>query len=155
MLVEANPRLISTIEKDFSGTDSRIVNAAVSDHDGQATLFIGVNDDVSSIRKEQAASWGDVQGSVSVPLRRLGSILRENTIPADFDVLSLDIEGEDFNVFNDLIGNTTYRPAYVIIEHLQSLRNQSIANRSRASTSFRSLMRSRLLTRLSIRQSRT
>ncbi len=40
----------------------------------------------------------------------------ENSVPHDFDVLSLDIEGMDLLVLNDLIDSSNYRPSKVIIE---------------------------------------
>jgi hypothetical protein len=60
---------------------------------------------------------------VAVAVRRLSEILEEHAIPLDFDVLSLDIEGEDVAVFNDLI-ESGYRPRWVIIEMSEKQVNQ-------------------------------
>ncbi len=49
-------------------------------------------------------------------VRRLHQLLEARGIPRDFDLLSLDIEGEDVRVLNDLIGGSAYRPRWVIIE---------------------------------------
>jgi FkbM family methyltransferase len=116
LLIEANPALIPVIEKNFSGFDVKVVHCAVSDSEGKGVLHIGVNDGVSSLTEATAKLWGDTRGKVEVPIRRLGSILKENNIPHDFDLLSLDIEGEDIRVMNDLIGTTSYQPCWVIIE---------------------------------------
>ena len=116
LLVEANPALIGGIHKDFGGLDYSIINAAISDYDGQASFYIGVNDDVSSLSETQAAGWGAVQGNVTVAVKRLAPQLQLHGIPQDFDLLSLDIEGEDMKVLNDLIGEGVYRPRWVIIE---------------------------------------
>jgi hypothetical protein len=63
-----------------------------------------------------AESWGDTQGEITVTKRRLHKILDQHGIPQNFAVLSLDIEGVDFEVLNDLINNSNYRPDWIIIE---------------------------------------
>jgi len=40
----------------------------------------------------------------------------QNDVPFDLDVLSIDIEGEDVRVLNDLILNSQFRPQWIIIE---------------------------------------
>ena len=116
LLVEANPALLPSIEQDFAGCDMRLVSCAVSDYTGKATFTLGSNDDVSSLDASLARGWGDTRGEVAVVVRRLADVLKENTIPHAFDLLSLDIEGEDIKVLNDLIGHSAYRPEWVIIE---------------------------------------
>jgi len=116
LLVEANPSLIPAIEAEFAGLDIRLVQCAVSDHEGAELLHIGVNDDVSSLTEVYASAWGQTRGTVPVSVRRLGNLLAEHQIPTDFDLLSLDIEGEDVKVMNDLVTTTNYRPIWVIIE---------------------------------------
>jgi FkbM family methyltransferase len=115
LLIEANPALIDDLQRDFADLDVRIVNCAVSDYSGDGVLHIGVNDDVSSLQENIALGWGPIRGGVAVPVRRLSEILQEHMIPLDFDLLSLDIEGEDVAVFNELVGSG-YRPRWVIIE---------------------------------------
>ena len=51
------------------------------------------------------------RGTVEVEVRRLHDILDEHDIPLVFDLLSLDIEGEDFKVLNDLIANSPIGPS--------------------------------------------
>lgn len=51
---------------------------------------------------------------------RLDSILREFAVPADFGVLSIDIDGNDFHVWQSLVD---YRPALVVIEFNPSIPN--------------------------------
>ena len=116
LLIEANLALLPAIERDFAGLDLTLVSCAVSDYTGRATFTIGVNDDVSSLNSELAANWGELKGDAEVDVRRLGEILIEHAIPHEFDVLSLDIEGEDVRVLNDLIDNTSYRPSWIVIE---------------------------------------
>lgn len=116
LLVEANPALLGSIEADFAGLDMRLVSCAVSNYEGRATFTLGANDDVSSLDPAAAAGWGDTTGSVEVDVRRLPSLLSEQAIPFDFDLLSLDVEGEDIRVLNDLVDTSAYRPRWVIIE---------------------------------------
>jgi FkbM family methyltransferase len=126
LLIEANPRLIQQIVKDFEGLDFEIVQTAVSDYTGNATFHLGINDDVSSLTKNAASNWGPVQGTVEVPVSHLADILDRYNIAKKFNVLSIDIEGEDVRVLNDLIANSIYRPQFIIIEtsmdyHFKSL----------------------------------
>ena len=116
VLVEANPRLIPIIQAEFMGLDASLVECAVSDYEGTAQFHIGVNDDVSSLSRESAGAWGDVQGAVEVQVRRLEPILVEQNVPFDFGLLSIDLEGDDVKVLNDLIGGGRYLPQWVIIE---------------------------------------
>lgn len=115
-LVEANPKLHEQIRREFEGTDYRLVEYAIGIHEGVMPFYIGATDDVSSLIRENAEGWGDGRGEVNVRVRRLGPLLKELDIPTNFDLLSLDIEGLDIVVLNDLISTSQYRPRYVIIE---------------------------------------
>lgn len=116
LLIEANPALREQINADFKGLDYTLVSVAVSDVAGEGALSLGVNSDISSLSPEYSAAWGPISGSIAVPVRRLPEILAEYGIPNVFDVLSLDIEGYDARVLNDLILNSAFRPKWVIIE---------------------------------------
>ena len=116
ILVEANPELYDEISSDFQGTDFTLVRCAVGPTEGVLPFYIGSNDDVSSLLKDAAFSWGELRGQVDVEVNRLHNVLRGLNIPRDFDVLSVDIEGVDVPVLNDLIENSQYRPTYIIIE---------------------------------------
>lgn len=116
LLIEANPQLITGIEEDFAGLSFDLVNFAVSDYEGVATLSLGVNDDISSLTEANTQAWGELRGSVEVEVRTLESLLKAQNAPHDFDLLSLDIEGEDIKVLNSLLANSLYRPRWIIIE---------------------------------------
>ncbi len=49
-------------------------------------------------------------------METLPTILDREDIPLRFDLLSIDIEGEDIKVLNQLIGSSPYRPNWIIFE---------------------------------------
>lgn len=116
LLIEANPTLEEQIRTDFSGLDFSLVMVAVSDEPGKGKLSLGINSDISSLSPEFTSAWGPVIGNISVPVRRLPDILNEYNVPHNFDLLSLDIEGHDSRVLNDLFNNSSFRPRWIIIE---------------------------------------
>lgn len=128
LLIEANPRLAATIRKEFAGLDIELVNCAVSNFTGTAKLYLGSNDGVSSLQRQAAAGWGPLKGEVEVPVRRLADILAEHSVPPDFDVLSLDIEGEDIKVMNDLLESSPFRPRWIIIEASYDFKTKSLSD---------------------------
>jgi FkbM family methyltransferase len=115
LLVEANPNLIPTIRSEFDGLNVEVVHCAISNYDGEGKLYLGTNEDVSSLIASASAGWGPIVGEVAVPVRRLGALLEERKIPRSFGLLSIDIEGEDVKVLNDVI-QSGYRPQWIIIE---------------------------------------
>jgi FkbM family methyltransferase len=116
LLVEANPALVEEIMRDFAGLDCVVEACAVSDYEGEASFTLGLGSEVSSLDEARAAKWGPTTGQLTVPVRRLGALLDRHAIPHGFDLLSLDIEGHDVRVLNDLIDTTPYRPAWIILE---------------------------------------
>jgi FkbM family methyltransferase len=128
VLVEANPFLVDSIRAEFDGLDYALVNCAVGDTPGTLPFHIGVNDDVSSLLAEHASAWGDIQRTVDVEVRRLADVLRDHEVPTSFGVLSLDIEGLDVRVLNDLIVNSDYRPTVVIIEASYDFTTKTLAD---------------------------
>lgn len=115
LLIEANPNRIPIIEAEFHGLDMQIVSCAVSDYTGTASLHLGMNDDISSLSPDATGSWGAIKGEVSVAVRPLAAILSEHDVPQDFDVLSVDAEGEDVRIINAALTDG-YRPRWIIME---------------------------------------
>lgn len=115
LLIEANSQRNQAIDTDFAGLNYRLVNCAISDYEGEASFHLGINDDVSSLKEEAAVSWGPVRGTTTVIVRPLPSVLSEYGIPSNFDLLSIDAEGEDIRILNDTI-DKGYRPQWIIIE---------------------------------------
>jgi FkbM family methyltransferase len=128
VLVEANPNLWEGIERDFSGLNSTLVRCAVSDVEDKVVFHLGAADGVSSIIRASAEAWGPLRGEVEVQARRLGEILDEQQVPTNFDLLSLDIEGMDMPVLNDLIAHTNYRPRWIFLEASLDFQTKSLAD---------------------------
>ena len=128
LLIEANPHLLAGIVEEFVGLDLQLVSCAVSDFNGSATFTRGINDDVSSLQPDLAAAWGPTAGEFEVSVKTLSSILDAYAVPKEFDLLSIDIEGEDIKVLNDLVANSDYRPAWVIIEASQDFSVRSLSD---------------------------
>ena len=116
LLIEANPHHAELLATEIAELNANVVCCAVAATEGEATFYLGRNHHLSSLNQEMAESWGDTQGEITVTKRRLHKILDEHNIPQNFAVLSLDIEGLDFEVLNDLINSSLYRPDWIIIE---------------------------------------
>jgi FkbM family methyltransferase len=128
LLIEANTALIESIRRDFGGLDVEVVNCAVSDFNGRAQFTLGANDDVSSLEASSAASWGDTRGVVDVLVRRLPDLLEEARAPLCFDLLSLDIEGEDVKVLNDLCEDGRFTPTWIFLEASNDFATKSLSD---------------------------
>ena len=116
LLVEANSGLIDSIKAQFGPLKYRIVDSAVSDHNGSATFHIGSMNGVSSLNEQHSRKFGATRGSITVKVETLPAILEREQIPLHFDLLSIDIEGEDMKVLNHLIASSPYRPNWIIVE---------------------------------------
>jgi FkbM family methyltransferase len=127
LLIEANPRLGDQIRNEFGGLDYELVQSAVSDYEGRGVFTLGANDDVSSLDPAAAEVWGQTRGSIEVEVQRLPRILSDRKVALDFGLLSIDIEGQDVRVFNDLVLNSDYRPRFVLIEASQDFSVTSLA----------------------------
>ena len=54
--------------------------------------------------------------SIKVQVRPLAYVLYDKKIPEDFDFLSVDAEGFDWVILNDMFDNSGYRPTYIVHE---------------------------------------
>lgn len=116
VLIEANPQLIEGLRSGFEGLDYALINCAVGLSPGRQTLHLGVNDQVSSLDPVLVQRWGERMGGIEVDVRRLDDILTEHQVPHDFDILSIDVEGLDAEILNDLVATTSYRPRWIVAE---------------------------------------
>jgi FkbM family methyltransferase len=114
-LVEANPKLIPTLQK-YRPHDT-IINAAVYDEDiGSIDFYISPDNEISSIDKRFVNAWkdGQVEEKISVPTVRINQLL-ETTADADVVFLSIDVEGLDMRLLAD-IDFDRFRPFMIQIE---------------------------------------
>jgi FkbM family methyltransferase len=126
LLIEPNIHLADEINKAFAGLDYALVSTAVSDYEGTATLHLGVSNAISSLNRDSVKQLGAERGAIEVSVRRLSPILEHHGIPADFDLLSLDTEGEDAKILSDVYASG-YRPRWVIIEAYEASKVKSLA----------------------------
>jgi FkbM family methyltransferase len=128
ILVEANPEDAALLAEAVKDIDATVLNYAVSDSEGEATFFLGRHPHFSSLKPEMTSFWGPIEGEVTVTKRRLPNILKDENVPEVFGVLSLDIEGVEFEVINDLLDNSNYRPQWMIIEWGEKLYEATLSD---------------------------
>jgi FkbM family methyltransferase len=119
VIIDANSSLIDKCKK-IRKKDISIC-AAVSDTKREATFHKSTTSAVSTIDEDRLKIWEkvwtfDKESKEKVVTRTLTSILDEN-LPSDskVDLLTIDVEGHDFNVLKGL-DLTKYRPKVIIIE---------------------------------------
>lgn len=89
----------------------RFVHSAVSAMDGDVAFYVGDEDALSSMVENE---W--TPRKLIVHSRPLDRLLRENNVPSDFQLLSLDIEGLEVEALRAL-ASTRYRPRVIIAEY--------------------------------------
>jgi len=94
-----------------------IVEAAVGDHEGFATLYTDGNPTID-LETMQKGPWGpsyDPKKSIQVQLVTLDAVLARKHFPVNFDVLSIDVEGAELQVLHG-IDFKRWFPKMVILE---------------------------------------
>lgn len=102
-------------------TQVRVLNYAVSDVEGQTEISIG--GPLSSLSQETVRRFHEMQWSSGfhdgtyerVEAKTLDSILTSAGVPAGFDLLSVDVEGFEFQALNSL-SLVKWQPKMVIVE---------------------------------------
>lgn len=137
LLIEASPPHAEELRRAVSDIPAIVVPCAIASTEGTATFYVGMHPHLSSLDRKTAESWGPILGEISVATRRLPAVLDEFNVPKEFLVLSIDIEGLDFVVLNDLISTSDYRPRWIIIEWGSTIFSASM-NDERISEAVRS-----------------
>ena len=76
-----------------------VIKAAVSDQEERVTIYSPAAFSTNAtISKEVYSNDSDFKPTTSVNTTRLDKILRENNCPQKIDFMSIDVEGNDFNV---------------------------------------------------------
>jgi FkbM family methyltransferase len=115
ILVEANPKLISSLQK-YRPMDE-IINAAVYDQDVPfIDFFISPDNEISSLDVNFVNAWRNlgVQEKITIPTVRINTLL-EKTANAELTILIVDVEGLDLRLLKD-IDFTRFRPFIIEVE---------------------------------------
>ncbi|MFN8491463.1 MAG: FkbM family methyltransferase [Caldilineaceae bacterium] len=114
--IDANDALIQKHQK-LRKRDLSLC-AAVSDH-AQELIFTDFEDAlVSSLSTEHVnawQAWRKIKGQRVVNTVSLTTLLAGHQVPNQFDLLSIDVEGHDYEVLSSL-DLTLYRPKLIVIE---------------------------------------
>ncbi len=102
ILVEANPELIPDLQR-VRARDKVFATAISTTREQTLTLHIGNAHELSSVKADHAANFGDFRGlggvakKVVVKNTHINDFLDKN-VPSDFDILSIDCEGIDYEL---------------------------------------------------------
>ncbi|GMH42308.1 hypothetical protein BSKO_10227 [Bryopsis sp. KO-2023] len=115
LLVEPTPAAFKTLHETTARFEDRkfLENVAVGNEDKDVTLYI--YDNPTSNSMFQRDRYGDEKAKIVVPMRRASGILQYYKISKKFGVLSIDVEGVEMPVLNDVL-DAGYQPMYIIIE---------------------------------------
>lgn len=117
LLVEANPDLIPALKK--HRPDDTVIHAAVTNQPVKTVSFARCPDnEISSVNESFVKAWkdGTVTDTIDVPAMRINQLIQQFYIYEAADmILSIDIEGHDYEVLTDL-DFEKYRPIVVMVE---------------------------------------
>lgn len=115
VLVEANPALINELNKHRKGT---VIHGAVTaGHEQQEVDFhISPDNEISSVNKDFVHAWkdGKITETIKVPTLCINCLL-ESVSRSESIILSIDIEGHDYEILTD-IDFGTFKPLIIMIE---------------------------------------
>jgi FkbM family methyltransferase len=117
VLVEANPDLIPALKK--HRPDDTIIHAAVTNKIVKTVSFARCPDnEISSINENFVKAWkdGKILDIIEVPAVSINQLIQRFYIYGAADmILSIDIEGHDYEVLTDL-DFERFRPLIIIVE---------------------------------------
>ena len=127
--VDANEELVRSHQK-LRQRDTSI--CAVVSNNTQEVVFTEFEDSlVSSLSKNHIDEWKEkrkIKKQRTVKPIALTTLLKENSAPKSFDLLSIDVEGHDFEVLSSL-DLDFYRPRLIMIEmHGFDITNPTASN---------------------------
>lgn len=105
---EANPELVKVLAERFSGSDVKIINAAVWTRNGKRKMFLGhplSGTLVKGKKKMPQAPHFEIDYQTSALVRTIdfAEWLQENVDPGDLVVVKMDIEGAEYHVLQHLL----------------------------------------------------
>ena len=119
-LIEPNPAMHEKLRLLYAGNERiALFNVACGSEDGTSLLFLGKNgeDGYATLSTEDSWWYRETRSSESIAVRvsRLDAILESTQCPGDFDLLSIDTEGFDYQVLRGL-SLDRFRPKVIITE---------------------------------------
>lgn len=126
LMIEPQPKAFEELNTTYADREDVIlVQAAISDHDGEATLYIPNHPegkDIASLSrdhamlcyKERPERPDPLLFEEKVPLRSLDSLFTEHHLES-FDILQIDAEGHD-DVILQSVDLKKYQPAIISLE---------------------------------------
>lgn len=115
LLIEASNIRFRILVEDVHGLNARVVNCAAGNSAGKLPLYIHTVAGHDSFLKD----WGhsELTGSAPlVPMYPLSEILRDWSVPENFDLLSIDTEGMDMMIMKKYFEDGLYRARVIVTE---------------------------------------
>lgn len=115
LLIEANPDRCKIIKKEFTGLNYKLFNNGVGPVAGTLPFYLHSVPGHNSFLKD----WYPqtlTNKIKNVAVKTLSSFLIDNDIPLDFDFLTIDTEGLDRAIMEDLFLNSSFRPSLIVTE---------------------------------------
>lgn len=115
LLIEASNIRFRILVEEAHGLNVRVVNCAAGNSVGRLPLYIHTVAGHDSFLKD----WGhsDLTGSAPlVPMYPLSEILRDWSVPDNFDLLSIDTEGMDMMIMKKFFEDRLYRARVIVTE---------------------------------------
>lgn len=117
LLVEPSPTTFKVLHQTTARFEDRkfLENVAVGDEDKDVTFYVYDNPTSNSLF--QRDEYAERKKQLTVPMRRASGILNSYRISKKFGVLSIDVEGMEKVVLDDVL-EAGYRPRYIIMEKI-------------------------------------
>jgi FkbM family methyltransferase len=118
LLIEANPAMVEELRQNRTGT---VVNCAVSDKEGEASLFIAENVeqmstlDLTPVHRKWIEQVGGGVRELKVRTATLDTLLAEAALP-EIQFITIDVEGHEMAVLEGFTLER-HRPRIVIVEN--------------------------------------
>lgn len=120
LYIEPIQRHYSMCMQRHEKNDVIVANVAIGEEEGEKTIYYG--DTLTTLDKDQVDRYGQIDWSQHIKFQettcyqmRLDSLMEQHKVPKEFDVLVVDVEGKEYEVFQtfDL---EIWRPKMMIIE---------------------------------------
>lgn len=118
LLVEPDTVNINRVTEDFCQVRNRISlyrSCVSSKNEGVGTLYHYEDPSLSSCLPPNGTRFST--GSSTVPVISTGALLSLHRLPLNFDVLSIDTNGTEFDVLHGLLVGSSYRPGIIIFDY--------------------------------------